>query len=242
MKNFLLIISIFLLSNFKIADNAGKELLNKTIAYHDPKGNWAKLKARLYLSNTNSDGKEINFVLELDNKTGYFCHISHKDGKEIVKGFSNGKEFFLVDNKKDFTEEDIKKYKLNSESVKGIRNFYGYLYGLPMKLTDAGVNVDETVNNEEVDGKTYPVIRVSYDPAVGKDNWFLYCDPQTSALKAYRFNHGTPKSGEYILLDQEISVNDVKLPKIRKWYLNKDNKYLGTDNLIKAEKLTSYRN
>ncbi len=242
MIKIILIFSIVISSSFKFSDNAGQYLLKKVIAYHDPKGNWAKLKARLYLSNTNSEGKENSFELELDNKTGYFCHISHKDGKEIVKGSSNGKEFFSVDNKKDITENDIKKYKLNSESVKSIRNFYGYLYGLPMKLTDAGVNVDEKVNNEEVDNKTYPTIRVSYDPAVGKDNWFFYCDPQTSALKAYRFNHGTPESGEYILLDQELKVNDVKLPKIRKWYLNKDNKYLGTDILIKSEKLTSYRN
>ncbi|HEV8079142.1 MAG TPA: DUF6503 family protein [Chitinophagaceae bacterium] len=241
MIKIILIFSIVILSSFKLNDNAGKNLLKKVIAYHDPKGNWAKLKAKFYLSNTSRDGKENNFELELDNKTGYFCHISHKDGKEIVKGFSNGKEFFLVDNKKDFTEDDKKKYKLNNESVKGIRNFYGYLYGLPMKLKDAGVNVDETVNTEEVDGKTYPTIRVSYDPAVGKDNWFFYCDPQTSALKAYRFNHGKPESGEYILLDQEININGIRLPKIRKWYLNKDNKYLGTDNLLKAEKLISYR-
>ncbi len=241
MIKIILIFSIIISSSFKLTDNAGKDLLKKVIAYHDPKGNWAKLKAKFYLSNTNRDGKENNFELELDNKTGYFCHISHKDGKEIVKGFSNGKEFFLVNNKKDFTEDDKKKYKLNSESVKGIRNFYGYLYGLPMKLKDAGVNVDETVNTEEVNGKTYPTIRVSYDPAVGKDNWFFYCDPQTSALKAYRFNHGKPESGEYILLEQEINISGIRLPKIRKWYLNKDNKYLGTDNLLKAEQLTSYR-
>jgi len=63
--------------------------------------------------------------------------------------------------------------------------------------------------------------------------------PRSSA--AGLFIHGTPQSGEYILLNQEIIVNDVKLPKIRKWYLNKDNKYLGTDNLLKAEQLTSYR-
>ncbi len=42
-----------------------------------------------------------------------------------------------------------------------------------MKLSDAGVNVNEAVNNEEVNGKTYPTIRVSYDPAIGSDNWFF---------------------------------------------------------------------
>ncbi len=242
MIKIILIFSIFLSGSFKLSDNAGKDLLKKTIAYHDPKSNWSKLKARLYLSSTNSEGIISNSELELDNKTGYFAHISHKDGKEIVKGFSKGKEFFLIDNKKDFSENDIKKYKLNSESVKGMRGYYGYLYGLPMKLTDEGVNIGETVKNEEVNGKTYPTISVSYAPSVGKDNWFFYCDPQTSALKAYRFNHGTPESGEYILLEDELIVNGVKLPKIRKWFFNKDNKYLATDIIIKAEKLTSYRN
>ena len=60
MKNFLLIISIFLLSNFKIADNAGRELLNKTIAYHDPTGNWAKLKEMHYSSKNKTERKKNN--------------------------------------------------------------------------------------------------------------------------------------------------------------------------------------
>ena len=242
MNKIILLISLAFIVSFKILETAGKDLLNKTIAWHDAKNNWHKFKARLYLSNTNSEGKDKNFQLEFDNKTGYFCYISTQDGKEIVKGYSQGKEFFLVDGHKNLSEEDKKKYKLTAENVKGIRNFYGYLYGLPMKLTDAGVNVNDTVTNEEINGKTYPTIRVSYDPAIGKDNWFFYCDTQTGALRAYRFNHGKPESGEYILLEDELNVQGVKLPKIRKWYLNKDNKYLGTDNLIKAEKLAAYRN
>jgi hypothetical protein len=241
MNKLYLLAFITCISSFKPPDNAGTELLKKTIAYHDPKGNWAKLKARLYLSNTNSTGKENNFELEIDNKTGYFCHISRQDGKEIVKGFKNGKEFFLVEGKTTFTEEERKKYKLTAESARGIRNFYGYLYGLPMKLSDAGAIIEETVMVEEINGRTYPTLRVKYDPAVGSDNWFFYCDPKTSAMKAYKFNHGKPESGEYILLEQEITVDKVKLPKIRKWYWNRDNKYIGTDNLIKSEKLVSYK-
>lgn len=238
----LLLALLFFTGNYKPAEISGTELLKKTITYHDAKNNWSKLKAKLYLSSTNSEGKENNYELELDNKKGYYCHTSRQDGKEIVKGYANGKEFFLLNGQKNFSEEDRKKYKLTSESLKNGRNYYAYLYGLPMRLTDAGAMVSNQVMNEEVDGKTYPTIRVSYEPAVGKDNWFFYCDAQTFALKAYRFKHGSPDSGEYILLDQEVIVDGVILPKIRKWYLNKDNKYLGTDNIIKAEKLTGYRN
>ncbi|QNP54323.1 hypothetical protein H9L05_21065 (plasmid) [Hymenobacter qilianensis] len=44
-----------------------------------------------------------------------------------------------------------------------------------------------------------------------------------------------------MLLDQELTVKGVKLPKTRKWYLNKDDSFLATDLLLKAEPLTSRR-
>ncbi len=62
MIKIILIFSIVISSSFKLTDNPGKDLLKKVIAYHDPKGNWAKLKAKLYLSNINRDGKEKNFI------------------------------------------------------------------------------------------------------------------------------------------------------------------------------------
>ena len=41
-----------------------------------------------------------------------------------------------------------------------------------------------------------------------------------------------PDSGEYILLTEEAIVNGIKMPKIRAWYYNKDDKYLGTDTVV----------
>ncbi|WP_262892725.1 DUF6503 family protein [Hymenobacter qilianensis] len=77
---------------------------------------------------------------------------------------------------------------------------------------------------------------------MGQDTWSFYLDPRTSALRAYRFSHNKePNDGEYVLLDQELTVKGVKLPKTRKWYLNKDDSFLATDLLLKAEPLTSRR-
>ncbi len=216
-------------------------LLQKTLAYHDPKGNWQKLKTRLYLSSTDAKGKEKKFEIEMDNTTGYFAHISHEDGNEMVKGVANGKEFYLLNGKTDISPEDREKYKLNPEGLKWVHGFYGYLYGLPMKLTDTSTKAVDAKTNEEIGGKTYPTLLVNYDPAVGKDNWFFYLNPENYALQGYRFNHGEPGSGEYIMLEQEVTVDGIKMPKIRKWYFNKDNKYLGTDVLLKAEPLTEHR-
>lgn len=217
------------------------ELLQKTLAYHDPEGNWQNLKVRLYLSSADTAGKENTFEIEMDNTTGYFAHISREDGKEVVKGMSGGKEFYLLDGKSDISAEDRKKYELTPEGVKWVHRFYGYLYGLPMKLSDDSAKKADTSTTEELKGKTYRVLQVTYDPAVGKDNWFFYLNPETYAMQAYKFNHGSPESGEYILLEQEEVVQGIKIPKVRKWYLNKNNKYLGTDTLLKGEALTSYR-
>ncbi len=241
MQKLILLSCVFIFSYCNSSKKPGQQLLEKTIAYHDPQNNWSKLKTHLYLSSTDTAGKENPFELEMDNGTGYFCHITHEDNKEIAKGMADGKEFYLVNGKKEISEEDRKKYELNSEGVKWVKRFYGYLYGLPMKLADKGVNVSDTVRNEEMNGKTFPTIHITYDPAIGKDNWFFYIDNATSAMKVYKFNHGEPGSGEYILLDEELIVDGIKIPKVRKWYLNKDNSYLGTDNLLKAEKLNAHR-
>jgi hypothetical protein len=94
------------------------ELLNKTLAYHDPEDNWSKLKTRLNLSSADTEGKEHILEIELDNATGYFAHISRQDGKEVVKGIADGKKFYLLDGKQEISEEDRKKYDLTPESLK----------------------------------------------------------------------------------------------------------------------------
>lgn len=217
------------------------KLLNKALAYHDPEDNWSSLKTRLYLSSADTTGQEYPFEIELDNATGYFAHISRQDGKELVKGYADGKAFFLLDGNQEISEEDRKKYELTPESLKWVHSFYPYLYGLPMKLTDKGVKVAEAGKAEALEGKQYQVLQVKFDPAIGSDNWFFYFEPEMNAMKAYRFNHGDPESGEYILLEQEEVVDGIRMPKVRKWYWNKDNEYIGTDTLIKSEPLTSYR-
>ncbi len=242
MQKSILLSCLFLLSFCDSPKKAGQQVLDKAIAYHDAQNNWSKLKTHLYLSSTDTAGKESPFELEMDNATGYFCHITHEDGKEIVKGLSEGKEFYLIDGKKEISDADRKKYDLTPEGVKWVHSFYGYLYGLPMKLTDKGVNVSDTITSEQINGKNYQVLHVAYDPAVGKELWNFYLDPNTNALEGYRFYYeGKPNEGEHIMLNDVLTVDGIKIPKVRKWYLNKDNSVLGTDNLLKAEKLTAHR-
>ncbi len=51
-------------------------------------------------------------------------------------------------------------------------------------------------------------------------------------MEVYQFYHKeTDNDGEYILLSGTENFKGIKMPKTRKWYYNKDDKFLGTDIL-----------
>ena len=114
------------------------------------------------------------------------------------------------------------------------QNYYTYLYGLPMKLKDPGTIITDKIVRKKMKGKTYLVLKATYKKEVGKDTWYFYFNPKTYAMEIYQFFHDEAKNdGEYILLTGEETINEIKIPKNRAWYMNKDDKFLGTDILRK---------
>ena len=74
------------------------------------------------------------------------------------------------------------------------------------------------------------VLQVSYSPEVGKEHWYFYIHPETFELKAYQFYHNEEENdGEYILLEELIEFEGLKIPKTRIWFMNKDDKQIGKD-------------
>ena len=135
------------------------------------------------------------------------------------------------------TTEEKKENNLSCDRANLYKNYYTYLYGLPMKLKDPGTNIHEKVERKTFKGKEYLVLKATYDESVGSDIWYFYFNPETYAMEIYQFfktdDSGKlkPDSGEYILLTEEATVNNIKIPKNRAWYYNKEDKYLGTDIL-----------
>ena len=100
------------------------------------------------------------------------------------------------------------------------KDYYTYLFGLPMKLKDDSTNISEVVERKTFKGKEYLVLKSSYDEALGSDVWYFYFDPETYAMEIYQFfktENGIMKkdSGEYILLSEEKTIDGIKMPKVR---------------------------
>jgi hypothetical protein len=210
----------------------GDELLEKAIQYHDPNGNWNTFKGALLVSMQTPKRPNRESEINIDRPNQYFSvkatsrentsiYIIDKDSIGII---FNGDEHP--------SDEILKKNNLSTSRAKMYKNYYSFLYGLPMKLKDEGTLIHQRIIKKNFMGKEYLVLKVNYEKEVGKDTWYFYFNPKNYAMEVYQFFHDESKNdGEYILLTGEETINNIKMPKVRAWYYNKDQGYLGTDIL-----------
>tara|TARA_R110002050_G_scaffold109711_1_gene220880 strand:- start:15584 stop:16294 length:711 start_codon:yes stop_codon:yes gene_type:complete len=234
-KPLILLAILFSLQSFS-QELTGSQLLEKAIQYHDPNGNWNTFKGTLFVTmeTPKSPKRESEIQIDIPNQ---FFSVKAKSGKNTSEYSIEKDSVQIVFNgERNPPKEILKKYKLSKKRGVFMKNYYTYLYGLPMKLKDPGTVIHLKVENKKFKGKPYLVLKATYKKEVGKDTWYFYFNPKTYAMEVYQFFHDETKNdGEYILLTGEETVNGVKMPKKRAWFINKDNKYLGTD-VLKIDK------
>jgi hypothetical protein len=187
-------------------------ILQKSIEYHDPDDVWPAFATVLIFDETrpNADTRKTSF--SLDNSSGSF---------EVDRAGTE-RHGFVMDSCY------VLKGDVDCERARTLRNYYLYLWGLPMKLLDPGTAIDKYA--EKVVYESVPAfeIRVPYQ----KDTWYFYFDESTYRLLAYKFYQNEEEtSGEWIKLEDEINVGGILIPKKRSWYTLPEGKYLGSDIL-----------
>ena len=235
MKRLILLSALLLFHKIIIGQSlTATQLLEKSIAFHDPNGNWSTFNNVLHvtMSTPNAPDRVSDITINLPER--FFQVKASKDGVTSEYTIDKGKCSIKLNGKSNPTEEELKTHNLSCERANMYKNYYTYLYGLPMKLKDNGTIIHEVVNKKTFKGKTYLTLKVTYDKAVGNDTWYFYFNPKTFALEIYQFFHNEAKNdGEYILLSGMESINGINMPKARAWYTNKDHKYLGKDTIVK---------
>jgi len=213
---------------------SGKELLEKPIEYHDPNSKWSKFNGSFNVSMQSPSRplRKSNIVIDLMRS---FFELSVQIGENQWKASLLDEDCDLLFNgSRKISPEIEKEFRLNCKRAKMYRDYYTYLYGLPMKLKDPGTYIDPVISQKSIEGISYWVLKVEYDPNVGSDTWYFYFDTKSFGLKRYQFFHDESKNdGEYIILDDEIEIEGILMPKNRSWYYNSDNTFLGTDILSK---------
>jgi hypothetical protein len=228
----LLALSFLLVPTSISAAIAGEELLARSIAHHDPSWLWGAQALELSLEESRADGSTRKTKLMLDPRAERFTWWSQRGDHLLEGALDQGECSLALDGSSEISEQEKETHRLTCERLTLFRDYYSYLWGLPMKLRDPGTLIGADVLDTEFNSRTVQGLRVTYTPEVGDDIWYFYFDPETSALVGYRFYHDeAANDGEYIVLEGEVSAGGLKLPKARTWYTHGDDRILGTDTL-----------
>ena len=230
MKLLLFLLYFFIVFQSGGQDLSSSQLLDKAITYHDPSGSWESFNGVLHITMETPNKSNRESEIQINLSEDYFFLKATRDSLETRYTLKQGKCSTSITD----SISNPNNTRTPCETAKLYRNYYTYLYGLPMKLKDPGTNISEAVIKKTFKGKEYLVLKVTYDEAVGADTWYLYFDPHSYAMEVYQFFKDESKNdGEYILLTEEVTINNIRMPKNRAWYYYKDNGYLGTDILKK---------
>lgn len=208
-------------------------LLQKSIEYHDPEGNWGKKDLNWHFYESRPDNSfRISDMVWFPKKDIF--QLTQQVGRDqLYRAVEKGACTSKINGFSDICQEDRERYRLSCERNTMLRNYYTYLWGLPMKLKDPGTLMNPEAKLTTFFGEELLEIGVKYEAEVGKDTWYFYFDPATYALKGYRFYHDESQNdGEYILLDGEITIDGMRIPARRTWYTHIEDLLLGTDEMV----------
>ena len=144
-------------------------VLEKSIAYHDPDNQWAGFSGALQvvMETPNRTPRVSDITSDLPNR--FFRVVSQRDSIQIDYTVENDSCQVRFNGTSEFTAEAAETYQLNCDRALMYRNYYTYLYGLPMKLRDPGTLLSESVESKTFKGKPYLVLQARYEQEVGSD-------------------------------------------------------------------------
>ncbi|NND06695.1 MAG: hypothetical protein HKN87_09975 [Saprospiraceae bacterium] len=219
---------------FALAGHAQKlspnSVLHRSLSYHDPFNRWDTSGFELVIKEARPGKKDRRRIVFFNIYRQQF-HLDYSlDNHRLEYKIDSGRVSVLYDGSDQYTGEMQQKFKLSSDQAYSLRDYYLFLFGLPMKVRDPGAIWDPIVRETTFNGRPTWAIKVTYDPTVGDDIWHFYFDKQTFQIEGCRFFHDEKQmDGEYITFTDVKIINGIKFPKIRNWYLNKDDTFLGTD-------------
>jgi hypothetical protein len=123
----------------------GPEVLSRTLAYHDPDGDWMAQRVTLRIETGYADGKTRIRLATVDYATADYHDRVERDGHVLEQKIRGNDCELLVDGSTEVDDVTLAGLGLSCERARQLRDYVSYLWGLPMKLRDPGTRVAETV-------------------------------------------------------------------------------------------------
>lgn len=202
-------------------DLTAEKIINKSIQFHDPNGEWANFVGRYYLNSqsvfTNNELEKLVVTIDVPKNAFVYNNTFRKvivsmsaDSCHVVSG------------------------EATCASYSWTKNFYTYVWGLPMKLNDFETPLAEEVKTVTFDGMLCYELNVNYE----NDTWFYFINKKTYQLEGFKFYTNQERTkGETVYLSKIKTVGGMQIPSFRKWTDVVTDSILGTTEMTRFEKL-----
>lgn len=213
-------------------------LLARSLAYHDPAGLFMQRAHQFTLREQRPGSPDRQTTITFDGPGTTLALSQQRNGHDIEARVSQENCQASLDGDAAIPDSLVTRYRLSCEGLSWVRDYYAFLFALPMKITAAGTILASEATDTTFQGQPVYALRVTFDAATGSDTWLLYLDKSTYALTGYRFFHNeAANDGEYIVLKGEASAAGIRIPRERQWFNNADDRFLGTDIIERYEVL-----
>ncbi|BAO56495.1 DUF6503 family protein [Nonlabens marinus] len=210
-----------------------KEIIEKSIDFHDPDNNWPTFDATFTIKMEMPEKADRISKIQINLPEEIFA-LTSTTVSESTSYYVNKYSVSMAKGGKIIEDVSDK----DRDRAMTMKDYYTYLYGLPMKLNDTGTIVHDHVAKVWFWNINAYKVKVTYTQEVGSDVWYFYFDTDSFALEAYQFfktdQNGEilQDSGEYILMNDLKVIEGIKIPAERNWYYNKNTLFLAKDLIV----------
>lgn len=221
---------------YRVPETPAGSLLARSVAFHDPGGWWRSRPLEVRWESSRPGGERRVAEIRVDNPSGAFDLEMEFRGHALEIHVAGDSVRTRVDGSAEVPADTRERLRLHREDGLYWRNYFLFLLGMPMKLTDPGADLAGEVRTVEFEGRPLRAIRARYRTEDGYPWWEFYFDPADARLRGARFwREGPDADGEYIVMEGLAEAGPLRLPAVRRWYTNAEGEHLGTDEVARLD-------
>jgi hypothetical protein len=216
-----------------LSQNDAQSILQRCISVHDPNDRYLKFKAQIDMSIRRDKAADRYFTLTLDRTNNVFSYEVKNDTLHFIQSIKKGRHHRSYNGNKNPSLQTIKKYDLTPERTQNLKEVYEYLMLLPMRLKEDLSYLSKSYTEEKFNEKPCYKLTFSYPPVGENETWYFFISKEDFRLEGYQFfQKDILSDGEFIYLSDYKWIKGLLVPKVKKWYWNKDGSFFRTDTIL----------
>jgi hypothetical protein len=208
----------------------GKEILERTIKYHDPNGLWDNYKGKLFEVTVFASNYVVKENIEIDKPNDFYLSTCFQDFGTLKRGIDKGKNIFSLNGKPDIPEDIKENWGISDDGIKQFREqHYGH-FGLPMVYKKSGMTIQDEVKIVDFDGRRCYAVTFIGKPDLIINSFYtgeqiLYIDMNNFSMRGLRWK--MPETEGVQIFEGEVDINGIKIVHV-KCAFDKDGNALGS--------------